>query len=343
MRGSRGRDEQTLSGRPSVSTDVFLLGGTGFVGREFVAAVVRSGVRVRALVRTREGAAQMEQLGAAPVMGDAAVAGGWTGDLDRAAVLVDLVQPPLPRRLGRRAIDAVAAVRLQVTGTVVGALRRLPASRRPLLVSVSGVSDLERDGEGRISHRSAVVRTPAGFARIGVPVRRAIEGAGVEAFFVYLGTVYGPGKAFAARILPDLARGKARIIGRGDNRMALVHVGDAAGAILHLAGKQRATTAGRTWVVADGADTTQRDFLEHAAALMGGPRPRSVPVWLASLIAGKVLADLLSEDSPVDPEALLGTGFRFQYESHQSGLPDTVATLPHGAATPPRVTERVTP
>ena len=57
-----------------MSSDVFLLGGTGFIGREFVTAAVGSGARVRALVRTREGAAQMERLGAAPVLGDAAVA-----------------------------------------------------------------------------------------------------------------------------------------------------------------------------------------------------------------------------------------------------------------------------
>jgi nucleoside-diphosphate-sugar epimerase len=326
-----------------MSSDVFLLGGTGFIGREFVTAGVRSGWRVRALVRTREGAAQMERLGAAPVLGDAAVAGRWIGDLDGAAVLVDLVQPRLPDRLGRRAIDGVAAERLQVTSTVVGALRQLPASRRPRLVSVSGVSDLELDGEGRISHRSAVVTDPAGFARIGVPVRRAIVDFGVEAIFVYLGTVYGPGKTFAARILPDLARGKARIIGRGDNRMALVHVVDAARAILHLVGKERGATAGRTWVIADGADTTQRDFLEHAATLMGGPRPRHVPVWLASLVAGKVLANLLSKDSPVNREALDDAGFRFQYASHRTGMPATVAALRESAAPTPRTTERVAP
>jgi len=324
-----------------MSSDVFLLGGTGFIGREFVTTAVRSGARVRALVRTAEGAAQMEQLGAAPVLGDAAVAGPWIEDVEGAAALIDLVQPRLPDRLGRKAIDAVAADRMQVTGTVVNALRQLPDSRRPLLVSVSGVSELEPDVEGRISHRSAVVKDPAGFARIGVPVRRAIEDSGVEAFFVHLGTVYGPGKAFAARILPDLARGKARIIGRGDNRMALVHVVDAARAILHLAGKERAATTRRTWVVADGADTTQRDFLEQAATLMGGPRPRHVPVWLASLVAGRVLAELLSADSPTNPEALIGAGFRFQYPSHHTGMPATVAALRQAAAATPRLAEMV--
>jgi nucleoside-diphosphate-sugar epimerase len=326
-----------------MSSDVFLLGGTGFIGRELVTVAVRSGARVRALVRTAEGAAQMEQLGAAPVLGNAAIAGRWIEDIEGAAVLIDLIQPRLPDRLGRSAIEAVAAERIQVTGTVVSALRQLPASRRPLLVCVSGVSDLEPDSQGRISHRSPVVKDPAGFARIGVPVRRAVVDSGVEAFFVHLGTVYGPGKAFAARLLPDLARGKARIIGRGDNRMALVHVVDAARALLHLTGTERAATAGRTWVVADGADTTQRDFMEQAATLLGGPRPRHVPVWLASLVAGRVLAELLSKDSPINPEALVGAGFRFQYPSHLSGMPATVAALRHGAATPPRIAERVTP
>ena len=83
--------------------------------------------------------------------------------------------------------------------------------------------------------------------------------------------------------------------------------------------------------------------MEHAATLMGGPRPRHVPVWLASLVAGKVLAELLSKDSPVNPEALVGSGFRFHYPSHLTGMPATVAALRHGAATTPRVAERVAP
>jgi NAD dependent epimerase/dehydratase family enzyme len=324
-----------------MSTDMFLLGGTGFVGREFVATAVKAGARVRALVRTKEGAAQMEKLGAAPVLGDAAVAGRWTEALEGSAALVDLVQPKLPKRLGNKAIQAIAAERLQVTRTVVSALRPLAAPRRPLLVSVSGVSDLGRDADGRISHRSRVVQDPNDFARIGVPVRRAVEDSGIDAAFVHLGTVYGPGKAFAARLLPDLARGRAPIIGRGRNRMALVHVTDAARALVHLVGTERATTAGRTWVVADGADTTQRDFMEHAASLMGGPPPRRVPVWLASLVVGRVVAELLSKDSPVNPEALVATGFRFQYESHRSGMPATVAALGHTAASTGRTAVEV--
>lgn len=323
--------------------DIFLLGGTGFIGRELVTEAVKSGTRVRALVRTREGAAQMAELGAAPVLGDAAVAGEWTEELEGAGALIDLVQPKLPKRLGRKAIRAIAAERVQVTRTVLGAVRQLPVDQRPVLVSVSGMSDLERDDEGRISHRSRTVSHPNGFAGIGLPVRAAVADSGLEAFFAHLGTVYGPGKTFAAQLLPDLARGKARIIGRGSNRMALVHVRDAARALLHLAGTERAATAGRTWVVADGADTSQRDFLDHAAALMGGPPPRHVPVWLASLVAGKALAELLSRDSPVNPEALVATGFRFQYESHRSGMPATVDALARAAAPTPGMAVGVAP
>jgi len=326
-----------------MGNDIFLLGGTGFIGRELVAEAVRSGARVRALVRTQEGAAQMAELGAAPVLGDAAVAGQWIEEIKGAGALIDLVQPKLPKRLGTKAVQTIAAERVRVTRTVLSAVHQLAPSQRPVVVSVSGLSDLERDDEGRISHRSRTVSRPTGFARIGVPVRAAVADSGLEALFVHLGTVYGPGKTFAAQLLPDLARGKARIIGRGSNRMALVHVTDAARALLHLAGTERAATAGRTWVVADGADTSQRDFLEHAAALMGGPRPRHVPVWLASLVAGKALAELLSRDSPVNPEALVATGFRFQYESHRSGMPATVDALKRTAAPTPRVAAGIAP
>jgi uncharacterized protein YbjT (DUF2867 family) len=48
----------------------FVTGGSGFVGRELIAALRAKGVAVRALARSDDAAATVEKLGAEPLRGD---------------------------------------------------------------------------------------------------------------------------------------------------------------------------------------------------------------------------------------------------------------------------------
>ncbi len=315
---------------------MLLLGGTGFIGREVVRVAVEAGWQVAALSRSEAGDALLRRLGAAPVRGDAAEPGGWVEEARGAAVMIDLVQPALPARLGRAEIRAVSRLRQEVTRRWLEALAGLPPAERPRLLSVSGVDDLECDAEGRVSHRSALRARPVGFAHIGIPVRRLVEASGVGATYVHLGTVYGPGKGFADRLLPALAERKQPIVGSGGNRLPLVHVSDAARALVHLAGLDAAGVVGRAFVVSDGTGTTQRELFENAAALLGARSPRRVPRWLASLIAGRILVEVMARDVDADPSALMESGFTFRFPSHREGMAATVRELGDLLRKPPR-------
>ena len=215
-----------------------------------------------------------------------------------------------------------------MTRTMLQALQRLPAQEQPIFFSVSGADDLQPDAQSTINERSPLRTHPRGFAHIGIPVRRLVEASGIEATFVYFGNlVYGPGKVFADQYINGLKRGSARIIGKGTNRLPLVHVTDAAHALVHLAGLPRTELAGRTYIAMDGADTTQRELLVDTAAFMGVKQPGAVPAWLAVFVAGSIAVETITLDAHADPSALLATGFRFRYPSHREGVPATLAAL----------------
>lgn len=306
---------------------VFVLGAGGFIGRQVVMAASERGLEVAALCRSEEQARSLREIGATPVMGDVRASEHWAEQLAGTSIVLDLIQPRLPARLGNAALRRVAAERLDATRSLLRALAGLPSEQRPVLMSVSGMADLVKDERGVLSASSSYQKEPTGFARIGVPVRKLVQRSGLPAAFVHLGTVYGPGKSFADRLLPNLARGKMPIVGAGENRKALIHVTDAARALVQLMTLEPEKLAGTTWLLADGAGTTQREFLEHAARLMNGPVPRRLPRWIVSLIAGSAPARTMAEDAPVDISPLLGTGFRFEYPSHHTGLPATVQAL----------------
>ena len=293
-----------------LTADLFILGASGFVGSATVGAALQAGHTVGAWART-EAQAQLLRLRGIQVAAPPAI--------PPAKVVVDLIQPKLPERLSRSALERAARYRVETTRQVLGAL-----PKGALYFLVSGTDDFDDD---IVSHRSPFATHPKGFARIGLSVRAQVLASGVQFASLHLGTVYGPGKSFAATLFPRLARGRLPIVGHGANRLPLIHVDDAAGAIVHLATLPPERLTAHPWIVTDGSGTTQRELLELGARLLGAPRPRTMPRWLASVIAGSVAASSFSRDLPTDPSALIATGFTFHHTSIATGLPATLARL----------------
>ena len=318
---------------------LFITGAAGFIGHETAKEAVKAGWQVTALVHSVKSAETLRQIGARPVVGDVHQPLAWIAEAQEATAFIDLVQPQLPPHLGQKEIEALSAERLDMTRRLLDALRGLPAQKRPLLIAVSSADDLQPDAQNVISHHSALRAHPRGFGHLGIPRRKLIEASGVDATYVYLGNlVYGPGKAFAEQYVAGLQQGTAHVIGDGKNRLPMVHVTDAARALVHLATLAHANTkvdgiaalavtnvVGRTFLAMDGADTTQRMLLDATADAIGVKRPGSVPAWLAALVAGSIEVESMTLDVHADNSALRKTGFSLTYPSYREGVPATLA------------------
>lgn len=321
---------------------LLVLGGTGFIGREVVLEALSKGWEVTAIVRDPKSARARELPKDTRVLqGDASDAARWTQHMTGIDVVLDLVQPELPRRIGLAEIRQIANQRIAVTRTLVKAMLRIPARQCPLLFSVSGLDDLEPDENCRVTENSRLRGIPRGFAHIGIPVRQFIDTSGIEAAHIYLGTVYGPGKAFATTVFPRLAAGKFRIPGDGENRMPIVHVEDAARGIVHLASLNRAALSGKSFIIADGQPSTFCAFLCEAAQRMNAPAPAAAPKWLAKLATGPVLFETLTRDVIAEPATLLQTGFKFRFPTYKAGLPPTLKALGYVTDTDPPASRSV--
>ena len=306
---------------------MFILGATGFVGSEVVRVALAFNWNVKALVRSQEAFDKLRGLGVSSVLGDAYDPGSWASEMKGVDVLIDLLQPEIPIPFRSAKVKTVSEERQRLTRGILDSLKAMPLGERPAYLSVSGTDDLMPDENGVINSASGLVDRFTGFAHIGVPVRWLVEASGVAAIFVNLGTVYGPGKLIAEVIVPRLANGKWRMIGDGSNRMPLVHVEDAARALVHLAGLDRSETLGRTYVLAEASRTSSRELFEGMAEMMGVKRPGSVPKWLASLVSGKILVETMSHDLIADPTGLIDTGFTFKFPSYKDGMPPTLKKL----------------
>jgi nucleoside-diphosphate-sugar epimerase len=218
---------------------VFLTGGTGYIGAAVLDSLIRSGHHVTALVRDPEKAARLETRGARPVLGELA---------------------GLPRYLSR-AVEADAVVHTAFEATPRGPavdkqfldviLPALAATKRPrAFIYTSGVWVLGAQPDGAdetaaLAPADLVAWRPAHEAQV-----LAAHAGDVRTALVRPGIVYGGARGIVSDMLKDALNGLVRVIGDGRNRWPCVYdrdLGDlyarlvastAAAGVFHAAGDE---------------------------------------------------------------------------------------------------------
>lgn len=173
--------------------DVFITGGSGYIGRPTIEALVRAGHRVSALARSSESADVVAALGAEPVRGD----------------------------LGALEVLRAAAARADATINLAQDTPELASAAADVLVG-SAPRYLHTGGTwayGDASGDDAPFDPPEFLAWFVEIVTRVVARGGVA---LMPGIVYGRGGGILGPVMG------ARYIGDGSNHMALVHVDDLA-------------------------------------------------------------------------------------------------------------------
>ena len=295
-------------------------GASGFLGRALVAALIERGVEVWALVRRTDAAAELARAGA----------NVHRGDLRDRASLAGLVREDDVVFHAAARVDMRGAWRDFERTTVLGTRNLLDAAlparpRRFTYISSGAVYGTASDSAGCCADRTAA--QPAAHNFYGrakllaeAEVRESCVAARCEWSIARLGFLYGEGnRALLQHLGPLLAKRRVILIGKGHNRFATLHVGDAVEAVLLCGAHRRA--AGRTYDVAADEVVTQKQFLEATADALGLPRPwRNVRVGLARPIARVVesacrlvgrqppftraMVDLMGTDQVIDAHAI---------------------------------------
>ena len=271
-------------------------GGTGFVGRAIVEALVAEGREVVALARSHEGARAVEALGARPAAGDvldgesvARAAEGCEVVYHAAGVNAFCLRDPAP----------MFRVNVEGARTVVEAAARAGA-RRVVHTSSAATLGEERGtvGSERSPHRgwflSDYERSKHESERAAFECART---CGIELASVNPASVQGPGRTHGtAKLLLDYLNGRLRVL--VDSRLSLVDVADSTRG--HLLAESRGEPGER--YVLSGATLTVREAVAVLGRVAGVDRsPRSLPPSLA--LAGAAAAEAASRvrgrDAPI--------------------------------------------
>ena len=268
---------------PDQTKPVFVTGGSGFVGREVIAALAAKGVPVRALVRSPKAAATVTGLGATPVQGDLSTVDAMRAGMQGAAAVVhaaakvdiwgkleDFERDTIEgTRNALRAAEQAGVPRFIHVGTeavlagggpIIQADETAPYPPRPNGPYPWSKGQAERD---------VIAANRPGFATISVRPR----------------FIWGRGDT---SLLPELLKamqsGAWAWFGGGHHLTSTCHVRNVAEGIL-LAIERG--TGGEIYFLTDGEPVEFRDFLTRMAATQGVVAPaRHAPLWVAKALAG---------------------------------------------------------
>ncbi len=274
------------------SQPVLVTGGTGFIGRRLVAALLEQGARVRVLTR----GSGVEQRFFQPPSAVETVVGDLTdpASLTPACAGVETVFhiAGFAHADADDAPDFAArhwAVNAQGTFDLLDAARVAGVQRFLFLSTVKAVGD---PGPRCVAEDwDAPPETPYGRAKRAAEERVLAVGRASEMQTVNLrpALVYGPGmKANLLRLIEAVRLGWLPPLPETGNRRSLVHVDDVVQALLLAA--EHPAAAGQTYFVTDGRPYSGRELYRLIRQALGRPLPRwAIP---AAVLWGAVnLAD----------------------------------------------------
>ena len=285
-----------------------LIIGCGYLGRRVAAAWLQAGHSVTALTRSVANAAELSRLGITPVIGDVCD--------PKSLAALPVVQSVLfavgyDRTSGRSQREVYVEGLRHVLEQVAGRCERL--------ISISSSSVYGQSSGEWVDEFSPCEPVQSGgqcclaaeeLIRATFPISEGTAAARPLANVLRLSGIYGPGRLLAR--VESLRAGEP-LNGRGDAWLNLIHVDDAAGAVLAC---EQQGQPGKTYLITDDRPMRRDEYYSQLARLVAAPPP----VFLDDQPAKRGSGGLNKRCSNGKARAELGLTLRF---------PSFIAGLPH--------------
>ena len=305
---------------------VFVAGSTGSLGAPLVKALVSEGHEVFGLTRSESKRPELERGGARAVIGDV---------LDETAMknLVAEVAPDalvqilnaLPEGGPRRFSDLDKTNVLRTTGThnLVAAASDAGVKRYIVESMIFGYGGSPKrqpfTEEAPFAGRSPVPELQPALDALGSleeQVLTASRDGHLEGIVLRFGLFYGPTAGSSKLMAKLLKRRLLPLPGGGTNRISLIHLDDAAAAIVAAL---HSGEPGGVYNITDDEPVSMRDYLGEVARAVGAKPPMKVPRWFARL-GGKYVALMTSGSlTAANTRARTTLGWPLQYPTYREG------------------------
>ncbi len=291
---------------------ILITGGTGFIGRALVGALIEQGYRVCVLTRSPTLAAENLPAGVS-LIDNLEMLKGHVPD-----VLVNLAGEPLA---GRRWSPATKLLfrssRVEFTNKLFAYFvgRGVYPAR---VISGSAIGYYGNCGDRLVDEREAAGSDfAAELCGDWELAAKQFEQAGVSLCLLRTGIVLGANGGALKQMLPPFRAGLGGPMGGGGQFMSWIHINDMVRLILFLI--ERPAIVGPLNAVSS-QSITNRDFAVALANVLHRPALIRMPAFVLTLMFGEMAKTLLLSSLRVLPTRALASGFEFRYPQLSGAL-----------------------
>jgi nucleoside-diphosphate-sugar epimerase len=306
---------------------VFVTGASGAIGSRLVPQLIDAGHEVVGTHHSPARAAQLEALGAVPVMLDLLDAEAVrTAVLEHEPEAIVHEATALANARFSRNLDKTGAAtnELRTRGTdLLLAAAREAGVRRFVAQSVAGFNRYARQGGPIKTEEDPVEQVLPGHTERSVAALNHLERAVTEFGGIALryGVFYG---GAGDGTIEPLRKRRFPMIGDGSGIWSWIQLDDAAAATtlaLEHAGPA-------IYNVVDDDPAPVRDWLPVLAQALGAEPPRHIPAWLARLLAGEAVVAMSTEARGAsNAKAKRELGWKPRHRSWRQGFPAVYSAI----------------
>lgn len=291
---------------------VAIVGVTGFVGHGLPALLAENGIATTGISRSGQGVVPGVDRWQTPD----------TLDFSGHHAVINLAGEPINRRWNGNSRRLFHESRVGVTARVVEAIAKLPADQRPkVLINASGVGIYGDRGDEILTESSRPgTDYLAGLCKDWENAALAAESLGVRVVRLRMAVVLGKNGPAFEKLRHLFKLGLGGRLGSGRQWMAWIHLADFHAVILHALAAENLT--GQLNVSAPNPERNV-DFTRKLAAALHRPAVIPAPRFLLKLVLGEFGGILVTGQRAL-PEALLESGFEFQFPTLESALADLI-------------------
>ena len=298
--------------------DIFVTGGSGFVGAALCQGLRDQGHQVTVLTRSARAAAALPA-GVGACLGDPTQPGAWQNEAARHQGFVNLAGASIFNRWSDDYKRLILDSRIKTTRHLVQAIGLRQAGDRAVLVSASAVGYYGFRGDEELDESSPPGEDfLASVCRAWEDEAMAAEGYGARVVRARFGIVLGDGGGALEKMLPLFRAGLGGPLGSGRQWFSWIHRRDLAAALLFCLADPN--LAGPVNCAAPGP-VTNRALAKALGRALGRPAFLPAPGFAIRLALGE-FGSVLLEGQRVLPRALLAAGFAFALPSLEAALAD---------------------
>jgi nucleoside-diphosphate-sugar epimerase len=306
---------------------IFVAGAAGALGKQLIPRLVEDGHEVTGMTRSESKSPMVQELGATPVVADGLnpeqVANAVAESNPEVIVheLTALSGDPDMRHWDRY-FELTNRLRTEATDHLLAAGRAVGV-KRFVAQSYAGWP-YARNGTTAKSEEDRLDPDPVPAMRESMDAIRYLEDTVIgaewtEGIVLRYGGFYGPGTSLwpEGEIDELLQKRRFPVVGDGKGVWSFVRIDDAAAATV------AAIVSGKRGIynVVDDSPEPVSEWLPGIADALGAKPPRHVPRWLGRLLAGEVVAVMMTEIRGASNEkAKRELGWRPEFPSWREGL-----------------------